>query len=67
MSNILNAALAYQKMGLSIIPVGINKKPLIKWEEYQRRRATPDEIRAWFSRFPTAQVAIVCEIGRAHV
>ena len=35
----------YQKnFGWSIIPVGNDKKPLIKWKEYRSRVATQDEI-----------------------
>lgn len=57
---ILKAALDYAARGYSVIPVGRDKKPLIsEWKPYQERRATAEEIRAWFSRFPAASIAII--------
>lgn len=55
----LAAALGYLKMGFSIIPVGKDKKPLIKWEGYQNKRAAEEEIRAWFKKWPDANIGIV--------
>jgi len=46
-------------MGLSVIPVHVSKIPLIPWTEYQKRRATPEEIKQWWKDFPDAQVGIV--------
>jgi hypothetical protein len=41
MSDLLNAALAYLKRGLSIIPIQPReKKPLIHWEQCQKQLAT---------------------------
>lgn len=54
----LEAALEYQKKGLSIIPVGKDKKPLISWKDYQERHATTEELNRWFSN-PEANIAIV--------
>lgn len=59
MSECLRAALWYSEHGYSVIPAGPDKKPLTKWEEYQKRRATPDEIRAWWKQWPQAMVGIV--------
>lgn len=54
------AALAYLEQGYSVIPIAVNsKRPLIKWEEYQQRRATQAEIEAWFGKWPDANIAIV--------
>jgi hypothetical protein len=58
-NSLLKNALAYQKRNLSVIPVKPNKKSFIKWEEYQRRIAEPDEIRAWFKRWHDANIGIV--------
>jgi hypothetical protein len=58
-NNILKNALAYQKRNLSVIPVKPDKKPLIKWEEYKKRIADPDEIRVWFKKWPHANIGIV--------
>ena len=42
----LDAALAYLKDGYPIIPVGRDKRPLLKWEPFQKELATPDMVRA---------------------
>ncbi len=55
----LSAALFYQSRGLSIIPVGANKKALIDWKEYQSRIATIEEINQWWTKFPNANIALV--------
>ena len=59
MSNALQAALRYREMGISVIPCRPDKKPFIQWTEFQKRLPTPDEIRAWWQRWPRAMVAIV--------
>jgi len=56
----LTHALRYLKLGLSVIPLKPNGKgPLIKWQEYQSRKATEDEIRKWWSAAPNANIGIV--------
>jgi len=55
----VKAALKYQELGMSVIPVGQDKKPLIKWEQYQYCRASKEQINAWWRRFPAANVAVV--------
>jgi hypothetical protein len=52
-------ALAYRAMGWSVIPIGTDKRPLLRWQEFQERIATEDEVMAWFTRWPTANVGIV--------
>jgi hypothetical protein len=52
-------ALQYLSKGWSVIPIGDDKKPLIRWEEYQRRLPTEEEIRAWWSQWPNANIGIV--------
>ena len=43
----------------SVIPVGINKTPLIdSWRPYQRQMPMEDEVYKWFSN-PNAQIAVV--------
>lgn len=56
---ILEQALAYLERGFSVIPTGRGKKPLLPWREFQNRRATKQEVTAWWQRCPRANVAIV--------
>jgi predicted P-loop ATPase len=42
-------------LGWSIIPVGLDKKPLVsRWKPYQKRQPTEDELRAWTRSNPSA-------------
>jgi hypothetical protein len=53
-------ALEYLKAGLSVIPCGPDKKPLIpSWLPYQQKRASEDEVRAWWTNSPNAMIGIV--------
>lgn len=56
---ILAEALEYIKLGRSVIPVGLNKRPLIAWREYQKRLPSKEEIIQWFTQWPKAQLALV--------
>lgn len=56
----LNHALRYQKLGFSVIPLKErSKEPLIKWTEYQKRRATDEEIKKWWMFNPSANIGLV--------
>lgn len=57
----LTAALWYaEKMNFSVIPIlPGDKRPLIKWEEFQKRKATRSEIISWWSSNPDANIGIV--------
>ncbi len=56
----LAAALAYAAAGWSLVPMAPRgKQPLIAWLEFQQRRASDDEIRAWFQSWPEANIAVV--------
>jgi len=45
----------YIAHGWSIIPIRSgDKRPLIRWEEFQHRRPRLEEARAWFSGRPEA-------------
>ena len=60
MSELLMAALAYQKKLFSVIPIAArDKKPLVGWETYQTRRPTEEEIGAWLAQWPDANIGIV--------
>lgn len=53
-------ALHYLELGWSVIPVACEtKKPLIAWKEYQARRATVDEVVAWWRQWPAANIGVV--------
>jgi putative DNA primase/helicase len=60
----LTHALDLWRRGLSIFPVPRpdathdGKRPVIAWKDYQTRRATEAEVRAWFAR--PSNVGIVC-------
>lgn len=54
------SAIYYQQMGLSIIPTGRNKKPLIdSWKQYESIRPTIEEITTWWDKWPEANPALV--------
>jgi len=55
----LENALLLRDLNWSVIPVDSSKKPLVKWEEYQKRIATVDEINVWFNQWPDANIGIV--------
>jgi len=55
----LECALLYRNLGLSVIPCGRDKKPLLSWLEFQGRLADEDEIREWWNLYPKANVGIV--------
>ncbi len=67
MPTILEAALSYlNDYKFSIIPLNPSceetksKKPLIKWEEFQKRRPTSDEVKGWWTKWPNAMIGIPC-------
>lgn len=57
-ANILQTALAYADRGFSVIPIRPDKKPFIKWESYQTTKASPEEIKSWFTKWPGAMIGI---------
>ena len=56
---ILQQALQLSKKGWSIIPIGKNKKPLIKWTGFQKEPATEEQIVEWLSKYPNTNIAVV--------
>jgi len=55
----LKNALKYADRGYSVIPVQKDKKPFVKWSKFQKEKATPEQIRQWWSDFPGANIGIV--------
>ena len=59
-STVFDYAKYYLSKDLSVIPIKPNdKKPCIKWEEFQKRKSTPEEIKSWWTRWPNAMIGIV--------
>ncbi|MFC1534408.1 bifunctional DNA primase/polymerase [Thermodesulfobacteriota bacterium] len=57
---LLNAALKYRDMGNSVIPISPkSKKALVKWEEFQNRKADKKQIHEWWKKAPKANIGIV--------
>lgn len=52
-------AIKLLERGISVIPVGEDKKPLFPWKEFTERYATREEVLSWWREYPDANVAIV--------
>lgn len=57
----LTAALAYRRLGWSIIPMRMNegKRPAVKWKPHQTKRAGERQLRSWFGDECNFGVAVV--------
>ncbi len=60
LSNMIDVALSYHSMGFSIFPLwkGTKNKPIVSWKKYMTQRATEDEVRNWWTKYPDANIAI---------
>src|SRR5215472_15098298 len=59
-NEIRTAALSYEHLGLSVIPIEPKgKRAIVEWQEFQSRRASAKEIKQWWAKWPAANVAIV--------
>jgi hypothetical protein len=57
---LLEEALKYLEMGYSVIPLRQgDKRPLVKWEAFQKERATKAMLISWWSNEPNANIGIV--------
>ena len=55
----LAAALQLIERGVNVIPVGSDKKPVVRWASFQEAHATPDNLRAWFGNGHDHNIGIV--------
>ena len=61
MANLIDTAKSYLEAGLSVFPVGADKKPRVSsWTKFQERRPTPAEIETMFADADAKGVAVVC-------
>lgn len=54
-----NYAIESLRKGISVIPVGKDKIPLVKWKIYQERHATEEEVKNWFENLDDPQLGFV--------
>lgn len=58
---VLEAALDYIQRGFSVLPIlPGEKRPILRWEEFQIRKASPSEVEKWLKKYPGANIGIVC-------
>ena len=56
----LEYAIKYMQLGWSVIPLKPkDKRPMVKWKNRQTDRATEDEIRVWWKKYPNSNIGIV--------
>lgn len=59
-TSLYSRALQFAVNGYSVIPVGLDKKPLLKsWKQYQTKAADDAQIEKWWQQFPHANIGIV--------
>ena len=63
---VIDAARDYRQRGLSVIPVGPDKKPLVKWDAFQDEPPHADQVDEWWTRWPEANVGIITGSPPAH-
>lgn len=57
----LDVATDYLRAGFSVVPLRPrDKRPLVAWADFQRRRATEAEAGSWWNETPDAGLALVC-------
>src|SRR5438552_19088854 len=55
----LDAAREYRALGMAVIPVNSDKRPLVEWKQYQDEPPHADQIDEWWTRWPEANVGAV--------
>lgn len=51
----------YLQLGFPVFPVGPDKKPLVRWKDFQARFPTEQEVAEWEKKFPNAGIG--CPTG----
>src|SRR5690606_11685997 len=59
MNKLLDAALQYRKMGLSVIAADALKQSIVKWADFQQASANVDEVARMFNLPHAANIAVV--------
>jgi hypothetical protein len=60
MGKVADAALKYLDFGFSVIPLGLDKRPMLSsWRSFQKRHPLESQVRSWFEQWPDAGVGIV--------
>lgn len=58
--SLYSRAMQFMVSGYSVMPVGLDKKPLLKtWKQYQTVAADEDQIEKWWRRWPHANIGII--------
>jgi hypothetical protein len=57
--HMVDYALAYAEIGWSVIPLKRDKRPYESWLQYQTTRAGKKQIKAWWEKWPNANIGIV--------
>src|SRR5213594_3690069 len=64
MVSIIEAIHKYMGRGWSIIPIRAgDKRPLVRWEEFQHRHPSEAEARGWFRQWPEAGIGVTGAIS----
>lgn len=59
-SKILEIAKNYLARGWAVVPMALGeKRPIVKWEEFQDRLPTEQDVKTWFTRWPNSNIGIV--------
>ncbi len=59
MSSLADAALGILRQGFPVFPVDqATKRPLVKWQPYQKQVPTEEQINDWWTRWPDANIGM---------